>query len=159
MHFFAGSGLKFQNPVGSGRFSSSLKFFGQVPNPPRIYPLIYNTLKKKTLELHVTPAASITPAVSLTGLTHCPPATVEQSLISLSHLSAGVAPFSATVEQSLNHTNRSKLFSLICGGSTSRATRQVHSTPPSSTKPLICYFYYQYPSSILNLKFKFMTFG
>lgn len=59
----------------------------------------------------------------------------------------------------VNVTNRSKLFSLICGGSTSRATRQVHSTPPSSTKPLICYFYYQYPSSILNLKFKFMTFG
>jgi hypothetical protein len=46
MHFFAGSDSEFQNPVGSGRLSGLLNFFGRVPDPPRLYPLIY-TYKKK----------------------------------------------------------------------------------------------------------------
>jgi hypothetical protein len=95
MHFFAGSGLKSQNPGGSGRFSGLIKFFGAgtrpAPNIPADIPL-----KKKNPRTNICSSRSLhsSDLSSLNSespsrlthcpdpqyLTHCPPATVEQSL-------------------------------------------------------------------------------
>lgn len=44
----------------------------------------------------------------------------------------------------VNGTNRSNVFSLICGGSSSRATHQVHIFNPKKLLSFT-YFFYQYP--------------
>lgn len=50
----------------------------------------------------------------------------------------------------VNGTNRSNLFSLICGGSSSRATHQVHHFQPKKSFLSFTYFY-QYPFRFLCL--------